>query len=237
MKGRLPHAARWLEFVTTDCRQAAHSRGGERHHPSSTAPNLARRAAILSASVPDLMFIRKQKRPDGSGFWGAYKTGEDAFGAWLFTPRGSLYRGEQAGSTAYCHVGSPAGPGIPVMHLVPRAAWWIATFWAPAEVRWSLTFDVSTPPRLDGSVWSYVDLELDVWVDAMTGSVHLDDEDEFVAACADGTISPAEARAARLAADDIRTLVRRRKGEFGRAGAARLLEGVALHLAPITILP
>ncbi len=187
--------------------------------------------------MPDLVFIRKQKRPDGSGFWGAYKTGEDAFGVWLFTPRGSLYRGEKGGSTAYCKVGSPEGPGIPVMHLVPRAAWWIATFWAPAEVPWSLTFDISTPPRLDGAVWSYVDLELDVWVEAMTGSVQLEDEDEFVAACADGTISPPEAEAARLAADDIGTLVRRRKGEFGRAGAARLLEAVAQGLAPITVLP
>ena len=59
----------------------------------------------------------------------------------------------------------------------------------------------------------------------------------FVAACADGTISPPEAEAARLAADDIGTLVRRRKGEFGRAGAARLLEAVAQGLAPITVLP
>jgi hypothetical protein len=144
--------------------------------------------------VPDLVFIRKQKRPDGSGVWGAYKTGEDAFGVWLFTPRGSLYRGEKAGSTAYCKVGSPEGPGMPVMHLVPRAAWWIATFWAPAEVPWSLTFEVSTPPRLDGAVRSYVHLQLDVWVESMTGSVQLEDEDEFLAACAVGTISPRKRR-------------------------------------------
>jgi len=182
--------------------------------------------------VPDLVFIRKQKRPDGSGFWGAYKTGEDAFGVWLFTPQGSLYRGEMAGSTAYCYVGSPQAPGIPVMHLVPRAAWWIASFGTR-----SLTFDISTPPRLDGSVWSYVDLELDVWVEALTGRVQIEDEDEYVAASADGTISPAEAKAARLAADDIATLVRRRKGEFGLTGAARLLEAVAQGLAPITVLP
>jgi hypothetical protein len=56
------------------------------------------KGAILSDSVLDLVFIRKQKRPDSSGFWGAYKTGEDAFGVWLFTPRGSLYRGEKGGA-------------------------------------------------------------------------------------------------------------------------------------------
>ena len=76
----------------------------------------------------------------------------------------------------------------------------------------SLIFDISTPPRLHGSVWSYVDLELDVWVEALTGSVQIEDEDEFVAACADGTISRPEAEAARLAADEIGTLVRRLKG-------------------------
>jgi predicted RNA-binding protein associated with RNAse of E/G family len=86
-------------------------------------------------------------------------------------------------------------------------------------------------------VWSYVDLELDVLVDALTGSVQLEDEDEFVAACADGTISPPEAEAARLAADDIATPVRGRKGEFGRTGAARLLEAVAQGPAPIAVPP
>jgi len=183
------------------------------------------------------MFIRKQKRPDGCGFWGAYNTGEDAFGVWLFTPRGSLYRDEKAGCTAYCYVGSPERPGLPVMHLVPRAAWWVATFSAPAEVPWSLTFDIATPPHLAGSVWSYTDLELDVRVEALTGSLQLEDEDEFVAACADGTISSTEAEAARLAADDITTLVRRRKGEFGRTGAARLLDALTQGLPPITVLP
>ncbi len=48
-------------------------------------------------------------------------------------------------------------------------------------------------------MWSYVDLALDVWVDALPGGVQIDDEDEFVTACADGTISPPEAEAARLA--------------------------------------
>ena len=204
---------------------------------SAIAPKPARWTAILSTSVPDLMFIRKQKRPDGSGFWGAYKTGEDAFGVWLFTPRGSLYRDEKAGSTSYCYVGRPERPGIPVMHLVPRSTWWIATFSPLAEGPRSLNFDISTPPRLQGSVWSYVDLEPDVWVEALTGSVQIEDEDEFVAACADGTISRPEAEAARHAADEIATLVRRRKGEFGLTGAARLLEAVAQGLAPITVLP
>src|SRR5262249_57594236 len=116
---------------------------------------------------------------------------------------------------------------IPVMHLLPRSTWWIATFSPLAVGPRSLNFDISTPPRLHGSVWSYVDLELDVWVDARTGSVQVEDEDEFVAACTDGTISRPEPDAARLAADEIGTLVQRHKGEFGLTGAARLFEAVA----------
>lgn len=101
----------------------------------------------------------------------------------------------------------------------------------------SLTFDISTPPRLHGSVWSYVDLELDVWVEALTGSVQIEDEDEFVAACADGTISHPEAEAARLAAMRSGRSSVDVRGEFGVTGAARLFEAVAQGLDPIAVLP
>jgi hypothetical protein len=60
-------------------------------------------------SVTEVTFIRKLKRPDGSAVWPAYHLGEDRFGTWLFTPKGSLYRGERAGAAAYCNVGSPVG--------------------------------------------------------------------------------------------------------------------------------
>ncbi len=182
-------------------------------------------------------YIRKEKRPNGSGFWGAYRTAEDEFGVWLFTPRGSLYRGECGGSVVYCNVGSPQGPGIPVIHLVPREAWWMATFWAPNEVDWSVTFDVSTPPRFDGVTWTYVDLELDVLVNRATSHIHVDDEDEFRAAVDLALISPDEAAFAKRAVDQIRELLSWPADPLGHAGDARLTDALTLGLDPIRQLP
>jgi hypothetical protein len=119
-------------------------------------------SASHDGRLTEVAFIRKLKRPDGSGMWPAYRTGEDRFGTWLFTPQGSLYRGEKAGVAVCCNVGSPVGPGIAVMHLVPWTGWWIATFWDQAEPRWRATVDICTPPRLSDGVWTYTDLELDV---------------------------------------------------------------------------
>src|SRR5215470_19204967 len=86
----------------------------------------------LDRRITEVNFIRKLRRPDGCAVWPVYRTGEDRFGTWLFTPKGSLHRGEKAGVAAYCNVGSPVGPGVAVIHLVPRAGWWIATFWDQA---------------------------------------------------------------------------------------------------------
>jgi hypothetical protein len=113
------------------------------------------------SSRTDVVFIRKRKRPSGSALWPAYRAGQDRFGTWLFTPQGSRYRGEKDGAVGYCNVGSPVGPGIAVMHLVPRTGWWIATFWDEDEPRWSVTVDICTPPRLSDGALTYIDLELD----------------------------------------------------------------------------
>src|SRR5579859_4967145 len=48
--------------------------------------------------ITEANFIRKLKRPDGCAVWPAYRAGEDRFGTWLFTPKGSLHRGEKAGA-------------------------------------------------------------------------------------------------------------------------------------------
>ena len=173
------------------------------------------------------IYIRKQKRPEGTGFWGAYPTAEDEFGLWLFTPRGSLYRGESRGTIGYCNVGSPTGPGIPVIHLVPPSAWWIATFWAPGEAMWTVTFDISTPPRLFDRVWSYDDLELDVLLHGQSGEVRIDV----------GLIHEDEAAAARAAAASAVELVSDRNGVFAQAGQKRLADALDLGLEPITKLP
>jgi Protein of unknown function (DUF402) len=195
----------------------------------------------MSASHDDrvtgVAFIRKLKRPDGSGLWPAYRTVEDRFGTWLFTPRGSLYRGERAGVAAYCNVGSPVGPGVAVLHLIPWAGWWIATFWDQDEPRWSVTFDICTPPRRSDGVWTYTDLDLDVHVLRGTREAQIVDEDEFAAACDGGFISPAEASAARQATAEIVQLVRDGAEPFASTGARHLYTVMGLGLAPVRHMP
>ena len=183
------------------------------------------------------LYIRKRKRPEGSGFWGAYPTADDDLGVWLFTPRGSLYRGESRGTIGSCNVGRPTGPGIPVIHLVPPSAWWIATFWAPGESNWSVTFDISTPPRLLDRVWTYDDLELDVSLHEQSGEVRTDDRDEFEDAIDACLISEDEAAAARAAAAAAVELVSERDAVFVQAGQKRLAGALGLGLEPITKLP
>jgi Protein of unknown function (DUF402) len=185
----------------------------------------------------EVAFIRKLKRPDGSGVWPAYRTGEDRFGTWLFTPQGSLYRGEKTGVAAYCNVGSPVGPGIAVMHLIPWTGWWIATFWDRAEPRWGVTADIGTPPRLSDGMWTYTDLELDILAGRGTGEARIVDEDEFAAACDGGFVTPAEASAARQAADQLALLVRGGAEPFASVGARRLDAAMGLGLAPVRHVP
>ena len=123
------------------------------------------------------------------------------------------------------------------MHLVPRESWWKATFWAPGEVDWSVTFDISMPPRLVAAVWTYADLELDVLVDRANRAVHLEDEDEFKAAVDLAVIGPGEADAARGAVDEIGRLLALPAGALAHAGEARLADALDLGLEPIRQLP
>lgn len=178
------------------------------------------------------VLIEKLKRPQGRGLWAAYETARDTWGRWLFTPRRSLYQGGTGADVACCNVGSPTGPGVPVIHLVAPGAWWVATFWEPGEAEWSVTFDVCTRPAFAHGCWSYIDLELDVSVVASSGEVRIDDEDEFEAARLAGWITEEEARSVRSAVLDIRTLVEPESG-FIEAGRVRLAEGHARRLDPV----
>ena len=182
--------------------------------------------------MPRSVLIEKVKRPHGRGIWGAYETASDSWGRWLFTPRGSLFKGETGAHMSYCNVGSPTGPGVPVIHLIAPDVWWIATFWEPGEAEWAVTFDISTRPTFAAGCWSYIDLELDVLVPPSNGDLVIDDEAEFDAACRAGWIRDDEARFARLAVEQIRTLVEPESG-FVETGLARLAEGHAFGLSPL----
>jgi hypothetical protein len=185
----------------------------------------------------EVCFIRKRKRPDGNGLWSAYRLGVDRYGTWLFTPQGSLYRGERGDVVGYCNVGSPTGAGVAVLHLVPVAGWWIATFWDLSISAWGITVDICTPPRLLDGVWTYVDLELDVLVEAGTGAIRIDDEDEFLDACDRGFIPVDESIAARSAADDLTRMLAGVIEPFSSVGPQRLAHAIRQRLTPLRSLP
>jgi hypothetical protein len=187
------------------------------------------------AATPPVVFVEKRKRPDGRGLWPAYEVGNDEFGTWLYTPQRSLFRGEANGEVAFCNVGNPVGPGRHVLSLIPADDWWIATFWPPdRELGFTVTLDVCTPPTKVGDVWTYIDLELDPWID-LQGEAHIQDEDEFEHACREGWIPGHEATAARDVADRMCTQLSAGTEPFGAIGRAFLAELTQQGLPPLRV--
>lgn len=155
------------------------------------------------------VFIRKVKRGKGDGLWGSYIVDRDEFGLWLYTPQGSLYRGTNGSDVSVCHAGRPEPPGASVIHLIPTTGWWFAR-WQGVETGAHVAIDICTPSSFAEDLWTYDDLELDLFKfrDGRFGVV---DEDEFDEAIRSGHISAHEVQMsletvamleARLAAGD-----------------------------------
>ena len=104
--------------------------------------------------------IRKVKRPEGMGRWPVYVMDRDCYGLWLFSPRGTIFRGQFGSTIGECEVGQgDREAGLDVMHLIPNSAWWTAAWCRGHGI--PISVDICTPPkRVDGE-WSYFDLELD----------------------------------------------------------------------------
>lgn len=177
----------------------------------------------------DVVFVKKLKRPVGSGVWGAYVLATDEFGTWLHTPAGSLYRGEDGHQTRVCEVAQDrSGVGRSIVQLIPPDAWWIATWYPPPADR-DVTVDICTPAVFVDRTWTYSDMELDPWRDR-DGKVTTDDWDEFQAACAMGWITEPEAAESMAATETIERLLRQRVEPFGRVGMDRLTVATQLVL-------
>jgi hypothetical protein len=180
--------------------------------------------------------IRKIKRSKGFARWCAYEFEPDGFGLWLFTPQGSLFRAEVDGAITECEVGQGTRPaGLAVLHLIPLSGWWMAQWTAEGEGAF-ISVEVCTPPVNVGGEWQFVDLELDPYR-GPDGRVAVDDEDEFVAACEAGVISPGEAAAARAAATEVVGWLEGGVEPFGLVGRQKLRHAVDCGLAPLRWLP
>ena len=180
--------------------------------------------------------IRKIKRSKGFARWSAYEFDRDGFGLWLFTPPGSLFRSEVGGATTECEVGQGARPaGLAVLHLIPLSGWWLAQ-WTAEGAGVFVSVEVCTPPTLLDGEWRFEDLELDPYRGS-DGRVFVDDEDEFVAACTAGSITPKEEAAARAAADEVAGWLTDSVEPFGQVGQEKLRDAVQRGLAPLRWLP
>lgn len=182
----------------------------------------------------ETVFVRKRKRPIGSGVWAAYVLAEDSDGIWLHTPAGSLHRGEDGEQVGYCESArDPNGAGRSMVQLVPATGWWIAS-WIAGDDEPAIAIDICTPPELSGSEWAYADLELDPFLRA--GRVGVDDWDEFVHACEAGVISADEEAAARSATAQVEHWLRDRIEPFGGKGLGWLDTVRRLALPPLVVL-
>lgn len=107
--------------------------------------------------------VVKRKLNGNEGTWLAYHLGDDEQGSWLFHPEGTEYTGRWSdGRELVCFSGVPEEPGCPILYFVPHTDGWVAAW---RRVPWTgVTVDLSQPVERKRDVWSFVDLELDLWL-------------------------------------------------------------------------
>jgi protein associated with RNAse G/E len=131
--------------------------------------------------------------------------GEDAYGTWIATPRGSV--------VSYHYGDRPTGiTRADAVRLIPAQGWWMAMCLAEPDAR-DMYCDVTTPAEWTGPAeLTVVDLDIDLVRYRADGRVEVEDEDEFEEhrlslgypdAIVEGALrGAAELRAALTAADE-----------------------------------
>ena len=187
-----------------------------------------------SVEVGEVLHIEKRKRPLATGTWAAYVVAHDEHGLWLFTPKGSLYRGEKDGQVAYLEVGQGhREAGVDVLHLAPVGEWWFAAWHVVDEP--TVTIDVCMPPLIQGGCLQYVDLEIDLYRKP-TGQHGVIDVDEFEDACAAGWISESERAEAEATTTSLSARIEREDYLFDGVGWTIYADACAQRLPPLTTL-
>ena len=141
--------------------------------------------------------------------------GEDAHGAWLAVPAGTVVRRGRDDAFRL-----PDG----FVSVVPPHAWWTAEFYT-THPELEVYVNVGTPAEwLPGSI-RQVDLDLDV-VRRRSGSVQTLDEDEFAAHQVAYRYPHELMHDARRAADEVTDMLQRRVEPFDRASLPWLERGL-----------
>ena len=138
--------------------------------------------------------------------WPITHLGNDQFGTWLGSCQGNPVRqpdGRRLEAQQYDAV-----------WLVSESAWWLPAFWFTEET--DLTIDICTPPRLVGNVWTFVDLELDLFRSA-DGRAGIVDQDEFEELARSGHLADDHIVNATEAAQSLLPLVEMKSEPFGEA--------------------
>lgn len=138
--------------------------------------------------------------------WPIERLGQDEFGIWLGSRQGNPVR-------------QPDGRRVEAQKhdavwLVSDDAWWLPAFWFTDAT--DLTIDICTPPRLDGHVWTYVDLELDLFRSA-DGHADIVDQDEFEELAKSGHLAENQLANAAEAAESLLPLLQAKSEPFGDA--------------------
>ena len=138
--------------------------------------------------------------------WPIACLGQDEYGTWLGSRQGNSVR-----RSADRRVEPQKHDAV---WLVSPGAWWLTAFWFTDAT--DLTIDICAPPTLDGDVWTFVDLELDLFRSA-DGQAGIVDQDEFDALASSGHVSDSHLASAADAAESLLPLVQAKAEPFGEA--------------------
>lgn len=138
--------------------------------------------------------------------WSIENLGRDNYGTWL---------GARAGNP----VRQPDGHGVEAQKhdavwLVADEAWSLPAFWYTEQT--DLTIDICTPPIFLDGVWTFVDLELDLFRRA-DGHAGIVDQDEFDQLAESGHVPASQLAHAAEAARSLLPLVQAKSEPFGEA--------------------
>lgn len=196
--------------------------------------------------MPLVVRMIKRKLDGGEESWLAYHLGDDALGSWLFHPEGTLYAGRWAdGREIACYSGVPEEPGCPILYFMPHEGGWVAQ-WRYTPWR-GVTVDLSRPVQRDGGVWSFLDLELDLWhtpdeapdpsdprpqISRHGRTVGFADDDELEDAVAASLLDEDEASRTRAEAQQVAASMLHAVGPFASSTWERFDHAIAKKLPP-----
>lgn len=136
-----------------------------------------------------------------------HRLGADAYGIWLFAPRGA--------AASYWQTG-PAPLPVNFLTLVPSTRGWIATWmWGNRAIDIDVYVDViDFPTWVSETELRVIDLDLDV-IRRRSGQVVLDDQDEFAENISARHYPADIVETARATADELVVAVEQRRAPFG----------------------